>query len=261
MFCDIIAASGNYVVRENVCKMAFSVKGVIKSEKIILDERMECIASCVREGSVLADIGTDHGKLPVFLALSGKIRRAVACDINEKPLKKAVALIKKNNLENVIDTFLTDGLCGVEKYSPTDIVIAGMGGELICEILDGDSFKDKEKMYILQPMTKESVLREYLYSHGFTIVDEHLVRAGKIYQIICVKYTGNISRVTPVEALLGKSNIQKGGALFVELLEKVIDRQTVKCEGRERAGLDNTYEEGVLMALCSLKGEYENGEC
>ncbi len=223
---------------------------------IILDKRMACIANCVHDGAVLADIGTDHGKLPVYLAQKGRIKSAVAADINEMPLQKAVKNIKKYGLEDVIDTYLTDGLKGIESFSPNCVVIAGMGGELIEQILSEATINKDNVKFILQPMTKEDSLRRFLCKNGYIITDEHIVKEGKIYQIICAEYNGMSTEMSEAEYLLGKINIKKAERLFGELVEKVIDRTNVKIKGRENAGLDVSSEKQCLAQLTEIKEKY-----
>ncbi len=220
---------------------------------IILDKRMKCIADCVFENAILADIGTDHGKLPIYLAKIGKIKRAVASDINEMPLQKAVDNIKKYGYEDVIDTYLTDGLKGIENFSPDCVVIAGMGGELIEQILSNSTLDKNNVKFILQPMTKEEHLRRYLCENGFKITDEYIVKEGKLYQIICCEYSGCRYEMSDCEYLLGKINIEKKEQLFTELLDKVIDRIKTKIEGKCRAGIEVSYEEQILSRLLEIR--------
>ena len=224
--------------------------------EITLDLRMSCIAECVPDGAVLADIGTDHGKLPVYLALKSKIKRAVAADINEMPLQKAVNNIKKNCLEDKIDTFLTDGLHGIERFSPDCVVIAGMGGELIEQILEEGTIDKHNVKFILQPMTKEASLRKYLCKNGYFITDEHIVKEGKLYQIICAEYDGKACEISEAESLLGRINIDKAEELFGELIEKVIDRTSVKITGKLKAKLDVSSEVECLKQLTDIKENY-----
>ena len=219
---------------------------------IVLDNRMTCIAECVRRGAVLADIGTDHGKLPVYLAQTGRISRAVAADINDMPLKKAENNIEKHGLSAVIDTCLTDGLVGIEKYSPTDVVIAGMGGELIENILEKATIDKNGVKFILQPMTKEDSLRQYLCENGYEIIDEYIVKEGKIYQIICAVYNGTITKMESSEYLLGRINIEKRCDLLGELLEKVIKRTKVKLDGKASAGIEAEDEKKCLDELIKI---------
>jgi tRNA (adenine22-N1)-methyltransferase len=229
---------------------------VIFLAQIIIDNRMECIADCVRQGAVVADIGTDHGKLPIYLIQTQRATKAVAADINEMPLQKARDNIDKYGLSEYINTYLTDGLKGIEKFSPTDVVIAGMGGELIEQILREQTIEKVGKKYILQPMTKEESLREYLCENGYTIVDEFIVKENKVYQIICAEYTGNKTEMTAAEYLLGRINIQKKETYFFELLEKVIKRTETKLSGRKKAGLDVKDEQDCLNELNVIREKY-----
>lgn len=146
----------------------------------------------VREGVVCADIGTDHGYLIAALAASGKIEGGFACDINEKPLLKAQKTIEEYNVGDKVKTVLANGLAGLEKNSADDIVIAGMGGDLIARIIDDCEWaKDGRLHFILQPMTKADALREYLCNNGFVIEYERAADVGRfIYTILSVKYTG-----------------------------------------------------------------------
>ncbi|MBQ6702356.1 MAG: SAM-dependent methyltransferase [Clostridia bacterium] len=218
-----------------------------------LDKRMKCIADCVPDGAILADIGTDHGKLPVYLAMKGRIKRAVAADINEMPLQKAVNNIKKHGLTDVIETCLTDGLKGIEKFTPDCVVIAGMGGELIEQILEESTLPKGGVKYVLQPMTKEDSLSRYLCKNGYVITDEHIVFEGKLYRIICAEYTGEITQMTESMHYLGRKNIEKGGEMLIALTEKVLERTEVKVAGRRMAGLDVTEEKALLAELQEIK--------
>ena len=112
---------------------------------ITLDERLFTCAEFVRENSVLADVGTDHAYLPAFLLKQGKIRFALCCDINEKPLESAKATVKEYGVANRVKLYLCDGLSGVEKDEFSDLVIAGMGGEMIIKILTDCPYIKDEK--------------------------------------------------------------------------------------------------------------------
>ncbi len=164
----------------------------IFSMKFKVDERLQAIASFVRQDAVLADVGSDHAFLPIYLVLENKIRSAVASDIHEGPIQRATQNIASRRLSQQIAVVKTDGLMGLENFAPTDIVIAGMGGELIAEIINQAPFAKSEKLhFILQPMTKSEKLRKYLWKNGFYIEKEKIVSdASKIYQILSVYYDG-----------------------------------------------------------------------
>lgn len=160
--------------------------------KITLDERLSACADFVRENSVLADVGTDHAYLPAFLILNGKINSALGCDINEKPLESAKQTVIDSGVLDKVTLKLCDGLCGVDKDEFDDLVVAGMGGELIIKILsDCPYIKNEKYNLILQPMSKVYELRKWLCENGFLIVDEKsAVANNKVYTVINTKFVG-----------------------------------------------------------------------
>ena len=131
-----------------------------------IDERLSLCASFVRPGTRLADIGTDHGYLPIRLSLDGKIESAVAADIRVKPLKSAESNIQKYGVTN-IKTVLSDGLQNISPEDAYDIVIAGMGGELIAAIIENTPWIcEGNRRLILQPMTRADSLRSFSLCKG-----------------------------------------------------------------------------------------------
>ena len=216
----------------------------------IIDERLLAAAELVR-GRFIADVGTDHGFLPIYLALAGKIDGAVASDIKSAPLKKAETNIKANGLENVIKTELAAGLSGLEKYGFDDIVIAGMGGLNIIGILDGAPFvKERRTHLILQPMQHITELRTYLCENGYVIDKESLaVSDGKIYQIISASYAGGRVSLSEKELLLGAYTIAHKNdcaAYFNAFCDKYISVLKTKIRGLEKGGKNADAERRLL---------------
>lgn len=158
----------------------------------MLDIRLRNIASMVRCGSRLADIGCDHGYLICALMRDGIIDGGIACDINEKPLNKARSEIIRHGLEEKIICRLGDGLIPLEQDDADDIVIAGMGGEMIASILERCTWSSlANKRFLLQPMTKVPFLRHWLCTNGFCILSERACVSGKhVYTVMQVSYTG-----------------------------------------------------------------------
>ncbi|HBE15960.1 MAG TPA: SAM-dependent methyltransferase [Ruminococcaceae bacterium] len=171
--------------------------------------RLSLCADYVREGSRLADIGTDHGYLPIALCLSGKIPSAVACDINPLPLRSAEDNIAKFSLGNVIKTRLSDGLKAVSSDEVDDVVIAGMGGELIRDILTAAPWvKDEAKHLVLQPMTRHDDLVKWLVENGFTIIQQAAVLDdGKYYTAISVRFSGEKTPCDLYTAVVGRLDL------------------------------------------------------
>lgn len=156
------------------------------------DNRLALCASFVRDKVKVADIGTDHAYLPVWLCLTGKAVSAVAADINPEPLSRGELTIKKYGAEKLVKTRLSDGLKNIKEDEADDIIIAGMGGELIAKIIDNCPFsKNPEKRFILQPMTKCSELIKYLCENGFEILRQDTCKEGKkLYTVMQVCYRG-----------------------------------------------------------------------
>lgn len=168
-----------------------------------LGERLEKIAACVPECTTLADIGTDHGYIPIKCVRGGICKNAIACDINPGPLKAAERNISENGLEASIAVRLSNGLEALAPNEADVIVIAGMGGFLIRDILLNGREKIGGALLILQPMVAAPELREFLCGNGFCVREERLAREGnKFYNILCVKEgAGTLSEK---EILLGK---------------------------------------------------------
>ena len=157
-----------------------------------LNNRLALCAEMVRKSSRIADIGTDHAYLPVWLVRAGFASFALACDIKAEPLKAGQLTISKYHAEDKVQTRLCDGLNAVKSDEVDDIIIAGMGGETIVHILsEAPWLKDKSKLLILQPMSKHELVIAYLYEQGFELKEHRCTVAdGKIYTAFSAEYTG-----------------------------------------------------------------------
>lgn len=158
---------------------------------IKLDDRLAAVAALVRPGSRVADVGTDHAYLPVWLVENGICPSAIASDIGEGPLDSARHTVTAAYLTDRISLRLGDGLSRIEAAEVEDIVIAGMGGETIAAILDAAPFvQDRRLRLILQPMTRGEELRCWLLTHGFAVREEHLIRdKHHLYPVMAAEYT------------------------------------------------------------------------
>lgn len=215
-----------------------------------LSKRLSAAADLVRENSFVADVGTDHAYLPLWLLLEGRIRGGVVSDINEGPLRRAVAHIRQYGCEGRLSTLLCDGLSALEAYAPEDIFILGMGGELIARILSDAPFTKKEGIrLILQPMTHPELLRAFLLKNGYEIVEEVLVKEEKIYQILVTEYTGNASEDDALSLLFGRINLTRGGALMEELLRRWEGILLRRLAGKQGAGESAREEEDLLSDI------------
>ncbi len=155
-----------------------------------LTPRLKKIALLVRKGKRVCDIGTDHAYLPVYLVENKISPSCVAADIAKGPLKSACKTVEGCNLSDKITCVLSDGFDSIYPDSFDDCVIAGMGGELIADIISRAEFlKDNNRKLILQPMSSIYELRYYLYHNDFTIEDAHIVIEGnRLYYIAEVFY-------------------------------------------------------------------------
>lgn len=224
-----------------------------------LDARLLTAASLVRDGAVFCDVGTDHAYLPIHLALSGRIRRAVATDVREGPLASARAHIDAAGLSPLIQTRLTDGLAGLEGEGLTDIAICGMGGELIARILSDAPFtKQTGIRLILQPMTRPAATRLYLAEQGFAVVGERLcTAAGRIYSCIAAEYTATPYTLTPARAEVGSPTLDRAEdrLRFASLLSRRIASEEQKLSGLREGGAATEECEALLSELLQILQE------
>ena len=161
------------------------------------------------KGGSVIDVGTDHAYLPIYLVGEGISSRALACDINRGPIESAERNIAAHGLAHKIDTLQTDGLHGTEYFAPDNILIFGMGGELIIRILsEAPWVRDASIGLVLQPMTRAHLLRRWLLENGFSIEDETITHEDRYYQTIAARFSGKREEYTEEELLLGKWNIQ-----------------------------------------------------
>ena len=170
-----------------------------------IDPRLSSAASFVRAGAVFADIGTDHGYLPVFLLTEGRIKYAYLSDVNAGPLNKAKENVARAGLTEKCELLLADGALALSGRGITDYAICGMGGELIADIIErAPHLFDSDVRLILQPMSRQEHLRRALYRLGFTILDErYSVADGKRYVCICAEFTGTPCEISESFAYFG----------------------------------------------------------
>ena len=224
---------------------------------IKLSKRLSAAAAFVRKGSFIADVGTDHAYLPIALCEAGIIRGAVASDVNEGPKMRAEAHVRAYGLKGKISVCLADGLDGLEKYSPEDIFMLGMGGELIVALLArAEWLKTPKIRLILQPMTHPEAVRSFLFENGFSVVDETLVKDDKIYQIIVAQfgndYPAGYNSATKTELQFGRLNISRSGDLLGEYLLHWKEILTVRKNGKLSGSPDADVSEEAEL-LCEIE--------
>ena len=202
--------------------------------KIKLDDRLKIAAEYVRHGSIAADIGTDHAYLPVYLVQNGICEQALACDVNKLPLESAKKTIELYELSDKIEVRLSNGLCEINSNECDDVVICGMGGELIANILENCNWiKSSKYNLILNPMTKADKLREYLAKNGFKIKSETAAESHqKHYTIMNVAYNGEITVPDLKYIYFGKVLDDKSDA-SKKLIEMTISQLRKKARGMD----------------------------
>lgn len=201
-----------------------------------LNNRLSLCAKMVRKGARIADIGTDHAYLPVWLVRAGFVSFALACDIKAEPLMQGEITIKKYHAEDMVETRLCDGLRSVKPEEVDDIIIAGMGGETIVHILsEAPWLKDKSKKLILQPMSKHELVIEYLYKNGFELTEHRCTTCdGKIYTAFSASYTGN--EQTPDEVFTYIGLLKKDDENDIRFLKSTINHLDKKSNANPHFG-------------------------
>ncbi len=173
----------------------------------MLDKRLKLCAEFVSGKGVVCDVGTDHAYLAVELIKSGKCGKVIASDVKEGPLKAARKNVERYGVSDKVELVLSDGLENINLNGVTDIVVAGMGGETIVNILEDYFYENclEGIQLILQPMSKPEMLREFLYNLGYMNISERAVEDSyRIYTVICVK-TSNYQpcQLTEYESVAG----------------------------------------------------------
>ena len=189
------------------------------SNSIRLDNRLLTIASLVNNCNTLIDVGTDHGYLPIYLIQNNIVKKVIASDVAINPLNKALDNIIKYNLEGKIETKLANGLINQE-YADF-VVIAGMGGNLIIDILNKKEYD--YPYYILQANINVPLLRKYLTENNYKIIDEKIAFCNKkFYEII--KTAKGHQMLNEIEIEYGPINLKNKDPLFIKKLENEINK-------------------------------------
>lgn len=206
-------------------------------KQLQLQPRLQLLADMMPQGCRLADIGTDHGYLPVWLLQRGRIQSAIAADIGSEPLAHARRTAAEYGVEN-IDFRLCDGLSGIAPEEADSVVIAGMGGETIITILSAAAWtKDGAHTLLLQPMTKTADLRKWLAVNGYCFTEERLVwDKNYLYPVLRVT-GGECPQLTELQALTGV--LLADDPLYGEYLAQYKEKLRRAAEGLRRSGRED----------------------
>lgn len=186
-----------------------------------LSKRLHAVAQLVSVGLTVADVGTDHGYIPIYLLENGKCAKAYAMDVNKGPLLRAKAHIEEHGLEERIETRLSDGVKQLQVGECDAVIIAGMGGALTVKILDeGKAVFKSLTEFVLQPQSELYKVREYLFEQGYCVVAEDMVQEeGKFYPMMKV-INGESDTYNTIEFRYGKLLLSKKHPVLKIYLEK-----------------------------------------
>jgi tRNA (adenine22-N1)-methyltransferase len=207
---------------------------------IKLTPRLAALAELVPAGSIVADIGTDHAYLPIYLVQERNCRRVVASDINPGPLGQARETVAAFNCLHKIDLRLGDGLQVLREDDGIDtVVIAGLGGRNIAALLDEGKEKLRQvRRLVLQPMQEAAALRLYLAGHGFALLQEALVLEGRrLYEIILAG-PGREEETDPFRLAVGPRLLEGQPPLLVRLLREKMRRLKAVRSSLQKARYD-----------------------
>ena len=230
---------------------------------MLKDNRMKEIYSLVRTmpDKGACDVGTDHAHIPIELVKTEKLPFAIATDISLPSVKKGEKNIAHLGLSHKIKTFCANGTLGVPLDGIGDIIIAGMGGELIAEIIFADErLKASDLHFVLQPMTKQEELRLLLSKNGYEIEKESCISDGdRIYFIMSVYYTGVSKTLSVKERLLGVNTAVS--PTLLKYADELKARLSVRLRGIRSATSPNLEEEReVLETMTALENFTEEAK-
>ena len=211
--------------------LIYAENKIQEDDDLNLGNRLQCIADQIDKEARVADIGTDHAYIPVYLVKEGISQFVIASDVNKGPLEKAKKHISQNGLGDSIQTRLGGGLSVLDDAEVDEVIIAGMGGVLISQIIEDDFGKASGvNKLVLQPMQASHELRKYLFENGFEIQKECLAKEDeKMYEIIIASYAGDSDKrkdiIDGVYFEIGKRLLETDDKdLLVEFLDKKIKK-------------------------------------
>lgn len=189
-----------------------------------ISNRLRIIAELVRYPR-MADIGTDHGYVPIWLFQQGRLEKGIACDIHKGPLERANENILQAGASRAIETRRGDGLSPLFKGEVDSIVIAGMGGMLIVEILrQGRCVVSQLQEMVLSPHLDVPEVRKYITQIGFLITEEHMLKEDGKYYTVMRAVPGCQRYALEVEYAYGKLLLERKDPILKEYLKKEMER-------------------------------------
>lgn len=186
-----------------------------------ISSRLRAVASMVTEGNRVADVGCDHGYVPIYLIQNGRIPSAIAMDVNSGPLLRAREHIELNGLSEYIETRLSDGLDALREGEADTVILAGMGGPLMERILnDGREALRTVTELVLEPQSDVAGFRRFLSENGYVIADENMIlEDGKYYPIVRAVH-GERYGLDEVQARFGPVLLARKNPVLIQFLER-----------------------------------------
>lgn len=202
-------------------------------ESMVLTPRLACLAALVPPGARLADVGTDHGKLPIALLRAGRVASAIGSDIGAGPLGHAARNAQEHGVS--LSLRLAPGLDAVRPDECDTVSIAGMGGQTIADILRAAPWTaDGAHLLLLQPMTMAYELRQWLWAHGYAIAREAPCREGRRHYVVIAARGGGQARQVPLaQCAFSPALLRADGA--ADYLRHLLVRERRALAGMERA--------------------------
>ena len=211
-----------------------------------LSPRLAAIAGLVPQGAVVADIGTDHARLPLHLVSSGLSPRVIATDLNEKPYQGACRQIQAAGAGGRVEVRKGDGLEAIEPGEVEVVVIAGMGAATIQGILErSQGVLSGVKRLVLQPMSDVADLRNWLAGNGWRLVDEELVKEDEKFYVILAAEPGEQLYEDGFLLEVGPVLVNKCTPVLVEYLEKLKGDYQRVLAGLARSRADEAMEKAI----------------
>jgi len=230
----------------------------------VLTPRLMAAASLVTPGAAVADIGTDHALLPAYLTAAGICPRAVASDLRPGPLSRARETVERFGLSDKVKLALSDGLDGISPDDASEIILCGMGGELMADILSRAGWvRDGRHALILQPMTSIEKLRAWLFQNGFTAERETLAAEGEHIYYAMRMVPGDAGYCEPHELYFGRALIRDPlGREYLRCLIRRFEHIADAAGASRRAPDRERVREAkrILRGLRSLRDGWEDAD-
>lgn len=213
----------------------------------MISKRLKAVADMVTKGYIVADIGTDHAYVPIYLIGQKISPKVYAMDINEGPIRMAIANVENEGYEEQIYVEQANGMQKLKPRQVESVVIAGMGGELIVQILKESKVNSTVKEFVLSPHKNPEVLRKYLNENGFIVSEEKMIRDSGKYYVIIKAIHGTESSYSEEELLFGRKLIEAQSPVLKEyLMERKNKFEQILSKVKESNSIDaKTIEETI----------------